>query len=77
LSAAALVLFGATLAAAQPAIPGGDLPGQARQRFVDPPGAQLMQPTAPIVAWPSDARPKVRDCRPRTSPRKARSRRRC
>jgi hypothetical protein len=44
----------AVLAAAQ--IPAGDLPGRERYRFVDPPGARLLQPSEPSTALPYGAR---------------------
>ena len=55
--AAALVLTATHGAFAAPAISGSDLPGRERYRFVDPPGAGLMQPTQPSVQFPWDGRP--------------------
>jgi hypothetical protein len=54
--AAVLVLATIHEALSAPAISGSDLPGRERYRFVDPPGAGLMQPTQPSVQFPWDGR---------------------
>lgn len=55
--ATVLFLGGTYGALAAAAIPSSELPGRERYRFVDPPGANLMQPTQPSVQFPWDARP--------------------
>src|SRR5262245_10303358 len=57
--AAALALIGAPVAASAqvaPLIPRGDLAGQERQRFLDPPGARA-QPRGDVIALPSTVAP--------------------
>jgi hypothetical protein len=55
---AIVLLFAAPQAAlAAAAIPSSELPGRERYRFVDPPGAGLMQPSEPPVRFPWDAKP--------------------
>ena len=66
---------GATPAAAQ--ISGSDLPGRARERFVDPPGAGLLQPRQPSTVLPYDARGPQFGCLPGKPHRKQRVRKRC
>jgi hypothetical protein len=77
--AAILSLMGGAVAVAGPRIPSSELPGRERERFVDPPGARLMQPGGPAISWPNAVRPTDPQCRPRASHRKQRSpkRRRC
>ena len=62
-------------AAAQ--ISGGDLPGRQRYRFVDPPGAQLLQPREPNTVLPHGARGPQFGCPPRKAHRKQRARKHC
>jgi hypothetical protein len=76
LPAIAALLIGTSVAAAQ-IIPGGDLPGRERERFVDPPGARLLQPRAPDTVLPYGARGLRLDCLPGKSQRKQRARKRC
>jgi hypothetical protein len=56
----------AMAAAAAPRIPSSEAPGRERERFVDPPGARLLQPTEPSTVLPyGTGRPAI-DCPPRT-----------
>jgi hypothetical protein len=62
--AAILSLMSGAVAVAGPRIPSSELPGRERERFVDPPGARLMQPGGPTVSWPWDTKPtSQRNCR--------------
>jgi hypothetical protein len=62
--AAVLSVMSGAVAIAAPRIPASDLPGRERYRFVDPPGARLMQPGEPTVTFPWDAKPTDRrSCR--------------
>jgi hypothetical protein len=54
---AMLMLIASPAALAATAIPSSELPGRERYRFVDPPGAGLMQPTQPSPRFPGDAKP--------------------
>jgi hypothetical protein len=73
---AALVIgTGAMPAAAQ--ISGSDLPGRERDRFVDPPGAGLLQPRGPNTALPYGANGPQFGCPPGKSHHKQRARKRC
>jgi hypothetical protein len=73
ISVAAVLFAGMGVAAAQ--ISGGDLPGRGRDRFVDPPGAGLLQPAQPNTILPWEQRPSGYDCR--SGKRKGRKHRRC
>jgi hypothetical protein len=64
--ALAIVTIGTSLAAAAALIPSSELPGRERYRFVDPPGAQLLQPSEPSTILPWEARPRGTECRPGT-----------
>jgi hypothetical protein len=79
LRALTLVAISTSFAAAAARIPSSELPGRERERFVDPPGARLLQPTAPSTILPWEARPPDPECRPSTmrGKRKARKPRRC
>jgi hypothetical protein len=74
--AIAVVVLGATVGPAMSQIPPSELPGRERSRFVDPPGAQLMQPTGPSTVLPYGRRQWELDCPPPTRQGK-RSRKRC
>jgi hypothetical protein len=74
--AIAIVVLGASVGPATSQIPPSELPGRERSRFVDPPGARLMQPTGPSTILPYGGRPWELDCPPRTRPGR-RSRKRC
>ena len=73
--AALMIAAGATSAAAQ--ISGGDLPGRARERFVDPPGTSLLQPRQSNTALPYGANGPQLGCPPGKSHRKQRARKHC
>jgi len=75
LAVAAGFLAGLGAAAAQ--ISGSDLPGRARERFVDPPGASLLQPREPNTVLPYGAGGPQLGCPPGKSQRKQRGRKRC
>ena len=75
LALAAGLLAGLGAAAAQ--ISGSDLPGRARERFVDPPGASLLQPREPNTVLPYGASGPQFSCPAGKSQRKQRSRKRC
>jgi hypothetical protein len=68
--ASAVLLFGVSLAAAQPRIPSSEMPGRERERFTDSPVERFMRP-GPFVAPPvvDTARPSRK-----TSKRRARQR---
>ena len=74
-SVVAVLPAGVDAAAAQ--ISGGDLLGRQRYRFVDPPGAQLLQPREPNTVLPYGAHGPQFGCPPRKSHRKQRARKRC
>ena len=74
-SVVAVLPAGVDAAAAQ--ISGGDLPGRQRYRFVDPPGAQLLQPREPNTVLPYGARGPQLGCPPGKAHRKQRARKRC
>ena len=69
----ALVVIGASAAGGAPQIPSSELPGRERERFVDPPGARLREPTRPVVSLPGEALPAVRKCKPRAARAKRKS----
>jgi hypothetical protein len=77
--ALAIVAISTSIAAAAALIPSSDLPGRERYRFVDPPGARLLQPGAPSTVLPWEARPLGSECRPGITQgkRHARKHRRC
>jgi hypothetical protein len=62
-----IVLLSSTsfsVAHAQQRIPGGDLPGRERERFIESPILQLDRRPDPVVTVPGEARPaKRRKCR--------------
>ena len=60
---AAAALLTSMAAGAAPRISGGEPPGRERYRFIDPPGAQLLQPSQPSTILPWEAGPPRRDCR--------------
>jgi hypothetical protein len=74
--AIAVVALGAGVGPATSQIPPSELPGRERSRFVDPPGARLMQPTGPSTVLPYGRRKWELDCPPPTRQGK-RSRKRC
>ena len=49
-------LIAVSAAFAEPRIAGGDLPGRERYRFTDPPGMQIIQPSAPRTVLPDATR---------------------
>jgi hypothetical protein len=79
-AAPALVILAlsTSLAAAAPRIPSSEPPGLERKRFVDPPGARLLQPQEPgtILPW---EQPPTSACPPGTprGKKKTRRHRRC
>jgi len=77
--ALAILATGTSLVAAAARISGSDLAGQERQRFVDPPGAWLLQPNKPNMVLPWEARPPAYGCRPGATygKRHGRKHRRC
>ena len=72
---AALMIAAGATAAAQ--ISGSDLPGRGRERFVDPPGASLLQPRESNTVLPYGANGTQFGCPPRKSHRKQRARKHC
>ena len=74
-SVVAVLPAGVGAAAAQ--ISGGDLPGRQRYRFVDPPGAQLLQPREPNTVLPYGTHGPQFGCPPGKAHRKQRARKRC
>jgi hypothetical protein len=72
---AAVLLIGISAAAAQ--ISGSDLPGRERDRFVDPPGARLLQPRERNTVLPYGTSGPQIGCPPGKSHRKQRARKRC
>ena len=74
-SIVAVLLVGVGAAAAQ--ISGGDLPGRQRYRFVDPPGAQLLQPREPNMVLPYGTHGLQFGCPPGKAHRKHRAHKRC
>jgi hypothetical protein len=68
LASAVLLLFGASLAAAQPAIPPSAMPGRERERFTDSPVERFMKP------GPQATPPAVDTARPARKPAKRRAR---
>jgi hypothetical protein len=77
--ALAIVAISTSIAAAAALIPSSELPGRERYRFVDPPGARLLQPGEPNTILPWEARPPGPECRPGSTrgKKKARKHRRC
>lgn len=73
-----MVAIGTSLAAAAARIPSSEPPGLERKRFIDPPGAQLLQPTQPSTILPWE-QPSTFACPPGTprGKKKARRHRRC
>ena len=63
--------------AASAQISGSDLPGRERDRFVDPPGARLLQQGEPNTVLPYGASGPQFGCPPGKSQRKQRARKRC
>jgi hypothetical protein len=72
-----MIGIGTAAAAAVPRIPSSEAPGRERERFVDPPGARLLQPSQPSTVLPYGTQPFELHCRPRATHRKARGRKRC
>jgi hypothetical protein len=74
-----MVALSTSFAVAAARIPSSEPPGLERKRFVDPPGAQLLQPSEPSTVLPWEARPSGAECRPGATrgKRKARQHRRC
>jgi hypothetical protein len=77
--ALAIGAISTSLAAAAARIPSSEPPGLERKRFVDPPGAGLLQPSEPSTILPWEARPPGPECRPGSTrgKKKARKPRRC
>jgi hypothetical protein len=76
--ALAIVAFSTSLAAAAARIPSSEPPGLERKRFIDPPGAQLLQPQEPSTILPWE-QPSTFACPPGTprGKKKARRHKRC
>jgi hypothetical protein len=76
--ALAIVAISTSFATAAARIPSSEPPGLERKRFVDPPGARLLQPSQPgtILPW---EQPSTSACPPGTprSKKKARRHKRC
>jgi hypothetical protein len=60
---AAAALLASMAAGVAASISGSNLPGRERYRFIDPPGAGLLQPSQPSTILPWEAGPPRRDCR--------------
>jgi hypothetical protein len=75
--AIAILAFGASVAAAAPRIPSSELPGRERDRFVDPPGARLLQPRESTVALPSAVEPRGSNCPSSGKGKRTRKGKRC
>jgi hypothetical protein len=60
---AAIALLASMAVCAAAGISGSNLPGRERYRFIDPPGAGLLQPSQPSTILPWEAGPPRGDCR--------------
>jgi hypothetical protein len=72
-----LLGIGISVAAAAPRIPSSELPGRERYRFVDPPGARLLEPRESTVALPSAEEPRGSNCPPSRKGKRTRKGKRC